>query len=217
MQKYNYLKNGEPLMEFSKRWMPIVSVLFLVFIAGACASKPFLKVQYQLPSPSRTLEGEKVALSVADMREKNVFLTENAKKAIKDFSGTFSLVVLHEDGSGNLIGAYDLVSLLTEFFQQRLINTGIQVAAVANHAESELKIEIEEFKLDFADRKWIVRMNYRASLIKNGSLLSREAVSGEAERLKVIGKNDAEKILGELLSDTVNKLNLESLFQQARQ
>jgi uncharacterized lipoprotein YajG len=204
-------------MKFSKRWMLVVPALVLVFIAGACASKPFLKVQYQLPAPSQTLEGEKVALAVADMRDKNVFLTENAKKALKEFSDTFSLTVLHEDGSGNLIGAYDLVSLLTEVFQQRLINTGIQVAAAADKAESELKIEIEEFKLDFAARKWIVSMNYRASLIRNGNLLSRETVSGEAERLKVMGKSDAEKILGELLSDTVNKLNLVGLFQQVRQ
>jgi hypothetical protein len=60
-------------------------------------------------------------------------------------------------------------------------------------------------------------MNYRASLSDSGGLLSKESVSGEAERLKVRGKSDAEKILGELLSDMVNKLNLESLFQQARQ
>ena len=204
-------------MKFSKRWMLIVPALVLVFIAGACASKPFLKVQYQLPAPSRTLAGEKVVLAVADMRHKDVFLTEAAANALKEFSDTFSLTVLHEDGSGNLIGAYDLVSLLKEVFQQRLVNTGIQVAAVANNAEPELKIEIEEFKLDLADRKWIVSMNYRASLITNGNLLSREAVSGEAERLRVMGKNDAEKVLGELLSDMVNKLNLVSLFQQARQ
>ena len=68
-----------------------------------------------------------------------------------------------------------------------------------------------------ADRKWVVKMNYRASLSDSGGLLSKESVSGEAERLKVTGKSDAEKILGELLSDMVNKLNLESLFQQARQ
>ena len=79
-----------------------------------------------------------------------------------------------------------------------------------------LKIEVEEFNLDYASRKWIVRMNYRAGLLRNGSLLSREAVSGEAERLKVVGKNDAEKVLSELISDTANKLNLVGLFEQAR-
>ena len=59
-------------------------------------------------------------------------------------------------------------------------------------------------------------MNYQASLLDSGILLSKESVSGEAERLKVLGKSDAEKILGELLTDTVNKLNLARLLQQAR-
>jgi uncharacterized lipoprotein YajG len=204
-------------MKFKKRWLFTIPALALAFFAGACTPKPFLKVQYQLPSPSSTLEGEKVTLAVSDMRAKEAFLTETAGESLKNFNGTFSLVVLNEDGSGNLIGAYDLVSLLTEVFQRRLKNEGIQVTAVAENALPELKIEITEFQLDYTDRKWIVRMNYRASLSDNGSLLSKESVSGEAERLKVRGRSDAEKILGELLSDMVNKLNLVRLFQPVRQ
>ena len=205
-------------MKFRKRWIFTIPALALAFFAGACAPKPFLKVQYQLPSPSSTLEGKKVAaLAVSDMRAKKTLLSENARMSLKNFNDTFSLVVLREDGSGDLIGVYDLVSLLTEVFRQRLKNEGIQVAAVADNALPELKIEVTEFQLDSAKRKWVVSMNYRASLLDNGTLLSKESVSGEAERLKVTGKSDAEKILGELLSDMVNKLNLVRLFQQARQ
>ena len=204
-------------MEFRKRWLFTIPTLVLAFFVGACTPKPFLKVQYQLPSPSSTLEGEKVALAVSDMRSKKGLLTETARKSLKNFNETYSLVVVRENGSGNLIGVYDLVALLTEVFQQRLQNEGIQVAAVADNDLPELKIEISGFQLNYADRKWVVKMNYRASLSDSGGLLSKESVSGEAERLKVTGKSDAEKILGELLSDMVNKLNLESLFQQARQ
>ena len=143
-------------------------------------------------------------------------LSENAKMSLKNFDETFSLVVLREDGSGNLTGVYDLISLFTEVFQQRLQNEGIQVATAADNSPPELKIEIMAFQLDFAERKWIVSMNYRASLLNNGNVLSKESVSGEAERLKVMGKSDAEKVLGELLSDMVNKLNLVNLFQQAQ-
>lgn len=204
-------------MKFSKRWLFTIPALVLAFFAGACAPKPFLKVQYQLPSPSSTLEGEKAAITVTDMRGKNTFLTENAKKSLKNFNETFSLVVLAEDGSGNLTGVYDIVPLFTEVFQQRLKNEGIQVAAVVDDAKPELKIEITEFQLDLVGRKWVVSINYRASLLDSGDLLSMESVSGEAERLKVTGKSDAEKILAELLTDMVNKLNLVRLFQQARQ
>ena len=204
-------------MKLRKRWIFAIPALVLAFFACACSSKPFLKVQYQLPSQSNALEGKMVNLAVSDMRAKKALLTENARTSLKDFNGTFSLVVLSADGSGNLVGAYDLVSLLTEVFQQRLKNEGIQTTAVADSALPELKIEIAEFQLDYSKRKWITRMNYQASLLDSGRLLSKESVSGEAERLKVWGKSDAEKILGELLSDTVNKLNLARLLQQARQ
>jgi len=204
-------------MRLRNRWTFAIPALVLAFFAGACAPKPFLKVQYQLPSPSSTLEGKKVILAVSDARPKKTLLSENARMSLKNFNETFSLVALREDGSGNLIGVYDLVSLLTEVFQRRLENEGIQVAAVADNALPELKIEISKLQLDFAERKWIVSMSYRASLLDNGTLLSKESVSGEAERLKVMGKSDAEKILGELLTDMVNKLNLVNLFQQARQ
>ena len=204
-------------MKLRKRWIFVIPALVLAFFASACSPKPFLKVQYQLPSQSNALDVKKIILAVSDMRAKKALLTENARRSLKDFNGTFSLVVLSADGSGNLVGAYDLVSLLTEVFQQRLKNEGIQTTAVADSALPELKIEIAEFQLDYSKRKWITRMNYQASLLDSGRLLSKESVSGEAERLKVLGKSDAEKILSELLTDTVNKLNLARLLQQARQ
>jgi uncharacterized lipoprotein YajG len=203
-------------MKLRKRLIFLIPALILAFFAGACGSKPFLKVQYQLPAPSSTLEGRQVSLTVSDMRSKETLVTETARKSLRDFKGTFSLVVLREDGSGNLRGAYDLVSLFSEVFQQRLKNEGIQATTVTDSTLPELKIEITEFQIDYADRKWIVGMNYKASLLDNGILLSKESVSGQAERLKVMGKKGAEKILSELLTDVVNKLNLVGLFQQAR-
>ena len=202
-------------MKLRKRWLSAIPVVAFAIIAAACTPKPFLKVQYQLPSPSSNLEGKKVALMVSDVREERVLLTENARKSLDNFNETFSLVILRENGSGNLIGIYDFVPLLTEVFRKRLKNEGIQSAALAENTLPELKIEIAEFQLDIVDQKWVVRMNYRASLLDNGSLLSKESVSGAAERLKVMGKSDAEKILSELLTDMVNKLNLANLFQQA--
>jgi hypothetical protein len=199
-----------------KPYVLLIPTLVLALVAGACTSKPYLKVQYQLPSPSSILEGRQVDLSVSDMRSKQTLVTENARKALKNFKGTFSLVVLRKDGSGDLAGAYDLVSLLSEVFRQRLKNEGILATAVAEGTLPELKIDITEFQLDYADRKWIVSMNYRASLLEKGVLISKESVSGEAERLKVVGKKGAEKLLSELITDVVNKLNLVGLFQQAR-
>ena len=185
-------------------------------LASACASKPFLKVQYQLPSSSTALTGERLSLTISDRRNDDTFLSANAKKSLKNFNGIYSLVVLRDDGSGNLIGAYDLDSLLKEIFKQRLENESVQVIASVDNADASLEIQIKEFKLDLVDRKWVLRMSYQAALSKNSGMLAKESVNGSAERLKVMGKSDAEKILGELVTDMVNKLNVAKLFQQAR-
>ena len=92
----------------------------------------------------------------------------------------------------------------------------MQVTAPADQAEYELEIKLKEFKLDLVGQKWIIHMNYQADLAKNRDLRAMETVSGSAERLKVISESDAEKVLGELLTDVVNKLDLAKLFQQAR-
>ena len=205
-------------MVLSKQLVLTALAIVMAILVSACASKPFLKVQYQLPSSSTALTGERISLAVSDRRNNDSFLSSNAKKSIKDFNGIYSLVVLRDDGSGNLIGAYDLDSLLKEIFKQRLENEGLQVVATGADAEADasLEIQLKEFKLDIVDRKWVLHMSYQAGLSKNRGLIAKESVNGSAERLKVMGKSDAEKILGELVSDMVNKLDVAKLLQQAR-
>ena len=112
------------------------------------------------------MTGERLSLAIFDRRNDDAFLSSNAKKSIKNFNGTYSLVVLRDDGSGNLIGAYDLDSLLKEIFKHRLANEGVKVIATADKADAGLEILLKEFKLDIVDRKWVLRMSYQAESIK---------------------------------------------------
>ena len=203
-------------MVLSKQIISSALSLVMVILVSACASKSFLKVHYQLPSPSQVLTGQNVVLTIADVRKDNAVLSANAKKSLKNFDDTYSLVVLHDDGRGNLIGAYDLNSLLREIFKQRLENEGGHVITNPENADASLEIHLKEFKLDIVKRKWMLRMSYRAGLSKNRDLVAKESVNGSAERLKVMGKSDAEKILGELVTDMVNKLDVARLFQQVQ-
>ena len=204
-------------MGIPKQFKLTVAAMILAVFAGACSSgKPFLAVQYQLPPSSQSLAGEKVYVAITDTRKNSDFLSETAKKSLRGFNGTYSLVVLKEDGSGNLLGAYDLNALLSNIFQQKLSNMGIQIAAAQATADYELEILLKEFKLDLVKRKWVINMSYEANLLKNGNPQAMETVNGSAERLKVMGKSEAEKILSELLTDIVNKLDVDKLFQQAR-
>jgi len=203
-------------MVICKRLVTAALAMFMTTLIIACASKPFLKVQYQLPPSSTALTGERLFLHISDQRIDNTVLSSNAKKALKNFNGTYSLVVLRDDGSGNLIGAYDLNSLWKEIFKQRLINEGLTVSASKDSTNASLEIQIKEFKLDIVDRKWVLQMSYQAGLSGNNTTLAKESVNGSAERLKVMGKSDAEKILGELVTDMVNKLDVAQLYRQAQ-
>jgi hypothetical protein len=199
-----------------KRLIPVVLALVIQALIIACASKPFLKVQYQLPPASAALAGERVFLQISDQRDDAAFLSSNAQKTLKDFKDTYTLVVLRDDGSGNLIGAYGLNSLWRELFKQRLQNEGVTVSSREDSTNANLEIQIKTFKLDMVDRKWILQMSYQAGLSKDHTLRAKESVNGSAERLKVMGKTDAEKILGELVTDMVNKLDVAQLFRQTQ-
>ena len=119
-----------------------LSVVILAVLLGACATKPFLKVKYQLPSTSAALTGATFALTISDRRNDPAFLSSSAKKSLKNFDGTFSLVVLQADGSGNWAGAYDVDALLKALFKQRLENEGAQVSATPDAAGARLNIQL---------------------------------------------------------------------------
>jgi len=201
-------------MELSRQLALAALAVVMAVMMSACASKPYLKVQYQLPSSSTALTGETISLTISDLRKDAAFLSGNAKKSIENFNDTYSLVVVGDDGRGNLIGTYDVDSLLREIFKQRLENEGGRVLATAENANASLAIQLKEFKLDIVDRKWTLRMDYQASLSRNKGIFAKESVSGSAERLKVMGKTDAEKVLGELVTDMVNKLDVVELFEK---
>ena len=203
-------------MKPNKPAMLAAAAMILLFITGACSTKPFLIVHYQMPSPAETLAEKEVSLVISDIRETKAFLSESAKKSLPEFNETYSLVVLKADGSGNLLGVYEADALLAETFKQRLNTLGIAVSPSGNQSEYELEIKLKKFKLDLAGRNCVVKMNYEASLSKNRRLLAMESVDGSAQRLKVMGAGDAEKMLSELLTDMVNKLDLVKLFQQAQ-
>jgi len=192
----------------------VLATLIIAALAGACTSSLYLKVQYHLPPSSKELTGESVAVTISDRRNDPAFLSHKAKGSLKNFDGTYSLVVLSRDGIAHSTGLHDLDSMLTEIFSQRLANEGIQTTAA--NASATLAIQLEAFKLDIADRKWVLRMSYQATLIKDGRPAANESVNGTAERLKLMGKSEAEEILGDLVSDMVNRLDVTKLVHQLR-
>jgi hypothetical protein len=181
--------------------------------ASFCASKDFLIVNYQLPEKTEIPEEAAVSLVVKDSREDPAIVTKSAKMALKDFSGNFTLIVSQENKSDRLVGAFGLHSLIEQIFKHRLENAGIRVASEEESRETVVEIILKTFKLDFVERKWVINISYQANLVRQNRFVAGETVTGSAERLRVAGTKNAEKIIGELITDVVNRLDLNALFK----
>ncbi|MGD8762027.1 MAG: hypothetical protein PVG87_06960 [Desulfobacteraceae bacterium] len=193
-------------------WLSILALLAANF--WSCAPSNLLRVHYQLPTKSDSLAGKQILLTYTDAREQKTILSKSAQEDLRDFSGSFTLVVVQDSGDEKLLGAYDLSALLKEAFKQRIHQSGLQVTEKIQ-LKHQIEFVLNRFVLDLEARKWILTMSYQTILKESGDLVLSESISGTAERVKMVGSRDAEKLISELISDTINKVDITKLFQKA--
>lgn len=201
------------MLSINPRTRAILIILTVGVLSSFCASKHFLTVNYQLPRESVELKDTRVALTVKDIREDPGIVTQSAKKALKNFTGHFALIVAQENKDDKLVGAFSFSSMIREIFKHRLENAGVQVVTEEDIGAPIVEIVLKKFKLDLANRKWIIEMNYQANLIKENRVVAGEKITGSAERLRVVSGKNAEIIIGELVTDVVNRLNLNEFLK----
>lgn len=194
---------------------PFIGMLFVLMAVSACTTIPELKVTYQLPSRSEALRGKKVFVGFEDARKSKDLIGKGAQEQYKNFSGNITLFFTRGDEEGFKIGVYHVPALFNEVFKERLEHLGAEVVSESKESEVEMMIVLKDLLLDLTNRDWVVRMDYEARLMKQGELLASQTISGQAERLKVLGRRDADKVMGEIFSDVVNRLDVPRLFQQA--
>jgi len=191
----------------------------LVMIIGAlvlaCATKSYINVNYQLPLSSYDLKEKKIFLEIKDMRPDKTIFSEKAKTKFKNFTGLFLFSLSQGEKRNYVVGAFDLPSLFNAAFSRRLENLGIVMLKEPETTEPVIEIDLQKFFLDLVDRKWVAQISYEARLIKDNKLLARETISGDAERYKLISQGDVEKVLGEIFTSLVNKLDFQKLLQRA--
>jgi hypothetical protein len=207
------LEEGKFMIAINPRIRAISIILVVGVLFSSCAAKNFLTVNYQLPMESVDLQDARVVLTVKDIREDTRIVTPSAKKALKNFTGHFALIVAQKNKEDTLVGAFSLSSMIREIFYQRLKNAGVQVVTEEDIGVPIVEIVLKEFKLDLANRNWVITMNYQANLIKQNRVVAGEKITGSAERLRVISGKNAEIIIGELVTDVVNRLNLNEFLQ----
>ena len=187
----------------------------ILALAAACASSNVLSVKYQLPPPAGETLTRSVTIAFVDDRKTDAFLTPSARNELEGFAGVYALTVARPGGGGELKGAYPVDVLFKEVLRYRLESAGVKVVPPGTTADAELKLALKEFQLDFGDRKWGAAVAYTAQLLRNATMASQQTINGSAERTFLMGKSDADKVVGELVSDTINKLDVALLFKQA--
>jgi len=188
--------------------------LMVAVVVAGCAAKSFIQVGYRLPAASDEFKGKRVFLDCKDMRSDQAIFGPNAQAEFKHFSGLFSLSVNQGDKS-IVVGAFDLPTLFKKAFAKRFERLGIDIAAEQEATTPVIEIIIKKFQLDLVDRNWVSALTYEARLLKDKQVVAQETVSGDAERFKVFGQGDAEKVLGDIFTEVVNRLDVGKMIGQA--
>jgi hypothetical protein len=196
-------------------WMLIPGILFVLFFTQACSSIAYIQLNDRLPAKANALEGRKVFLAVEDERKTKEFAGRGVKREFDNFSETLSYSVRKGTEPPLKLGLYDAPSLVKEAFRLRIENEGVEIVPEKKASQVELVFVLQEFSLDLIDRTWKVRLGYEARLVKNGAVLSKQFATGEAERLKIIGTEQADAVVGDLFADVMNRLNVAKLFRDA--
>jgi hypothetical protein len=196
----------------------IVLVVFAALLfTQACSSIAYVQLNDRIPATTSGAGGKKVFLSVEDERKSKDFAGRGVKREFDNFSETIAYSVNKGPGPALKLGLYDAPSLVKEAFRLRVENEGVEIVSEKKAGQAELVFVLQEFSLDLVDRNWKVRLGYEVRLVRNGALLAKQFANGEAERLKIMGTDQADAVVGDLFADVMNRINLVKLFRDAGQ
>lgn len=189
------------------------AALLFAFGILACAALPRLNVNYRLPPRAQDL-GPAVYLSVQDDRPNKETFRPGARKEFGGPEASISLT-LKSGESEQSLGIFEVPMLFREAFQRRLGQAGVSVRPERRAGEPEISILLKTFSLDLVDRKWLFEMSFDARLLRDGKLLTTQMINGKGERLKIYGLKQAEDVVTEVFTDTINQFDAARLFRQA--
>ncbi len=197
-------------------FLKMTILLLVATLCFSCAKKSYIDVDYRLPATADSLTGRTVFIETRDLRSETEIFNKRAKENFEHFTGLFSLSLIMPDDQSKILGAYPLPKLFETALKQRLQKLGVAASTSPSPSIPVFQININQFHINLVGQKWMADISYEVSLTQDTQLVAREVVSGSAERLKVMGSGGAEKVIGEIFTDMINRLNIERLFQQAK-
>ena len=186
----------------------------ILLILTACAKPYHFYVKYDSPGSSSVLKGQKVYLQVLDGRESKIFLSEKASSEFDMWDGSFALYDTPEKPKGE-IQTYPLTGLVEAAMLKRLQSMGIELVEEKMNDVPLFEVTLNKLFLDLDDRTWVTDFSYEVKLTQGKQKTGREKVSGQAERTKVMGRGAGEILIGDIFTESINKLNIEKLFENA--
>ena len=207
------MKCFAPLVKNATRYLPMF--VLILFALSACASRSYIKVNYQLPDkiPDKPAVTE-IRLSVVDQRDNPDPLSARAREKLKNFRGNYMLIMAPKGENTPMEGIYDLRTLFERVFRKRLDQMGIRAVDSTASQIPKLEVAITRFQLDLKDYKWHFRMNYATRLVKDGNVLVKKTFSGQTERLDVPGVDDSGTTVSEMYADLINQLDIAALLSK---
>ncbi|MFO7987236.1 MAG: hypothetical protein R6U38_15365 [Desulfatiglandaceae bacterium] len=193
------------------RLLLILTALFLL----SCTSIPEMQILYRLPAPSDDLQDRQITLTLKDIRKSKAILKKGAREEFEGFSGNLSLSVAHDD-EGFKVGIFTVMDIFKEAMTRRLKQQGLEVLSEKRPGQPQLSIVLKKFNLDLEDRDWIAAVEYEARLMKDDRTLISQVITADGERYKIVGRKQADALMGEIFTDAINSLNLPRLLEQAR-
>jgi uncharacterized lipoprotein YmbA len=207
------MKCFAPLVKNATRYLPMF--VLILFALSACASRSYIKVNYQLPDkiPDKPAITE-IRLSVVDQRDNPDPLSARAREKLENFRGNYMLIMAPKGENAPMEGIYDLRTLFERVFRKRLDQMGIRAVDSTASQIPKLEVAITRFQLDLKDYKWHFRMNYATRLVKDGNVLVKKTFSGQTERLDVPGVDDSGTTVSEMYADLINQLDIAALLSK---
>jgi len=189
-------------------------IFFLcMLIAVSCSSLLHLNLVYRLPSGEKSVfHGKKIFLSFLDKRQEREVIGPGVRQVFRDVSGNFSLSLMRGDKEETYLGVYELPELFLEVFGRRLRNEGLSVVERSEDADVELRIVLTRFRIDLVNRKWKMILSYEGVLLREGNVLSRQRITTNGERVKLMGQRQADRLAGDILTDAVNQFDIQGLL-----
>jgi hypothetical protein len=193
----------------------VSTLLVVLFFIGGCAGRAYLIVDYTVAPRSQYLKGQSVVIQVEDLRKNKAVMEPRALRAFPDFRNRYGLAWVMPNRLRILAGEHDLSELFKQTFKKRLERLGATVLQDTDPSIPVFKVSMNTVRIKLIGVKWYATVGCTAGLVVNERRVSGETVTGNAERVRVIGRKGADIVLSNIFTDVVNRIDVVKLFQQA--